>query len=145
MLNYLRTNAFIEPKSAQDRAELLLEAEYYQIISLIKQLKNESVTSTTTVEKLLFDSTLHHPQVIISENGLKATYTGVCAKFLYAKISNVLWENGRHYWEVTLLTQVGNVSFVHDHERSIVNILLIFEVVTHQWVSLRLLGIQTNV
>ncbi|CAF5072932.1 unnamed protein product, partial [Rotaria sp. Silwood1] len=81
LLNYLRTNTFIEPKSTQDRVELLLEAEYYQITSLIKQLKNETVTTTIIVEKLLFDSTLHHPQVVISEAGLLANHSDGCAKF----------------------------------------------------------------
>jgi hypothetical protein len=54
LLNYLRTSTFIEPKSVQDRTELLLEAEYYQIMSLIKQLKNEPATSVIVVEKLFF-------------------------------------------------------------------------------------------
>ncbi|CAF3862872.1 unnamed protein product [Rotaria sordida] len=103
LLNYLRTNTLIEPKSAQDRSELLLEAEYYQITSLIKQLKNETITTTMiVVEKLLFDSTLHHPQVVISEDGLSANHGSGCVQFLYAKVKNVMWQNGWHYWEITI-------------------------------------------
>jgi hypothetical protein len=113
LLNYLRTNAFIEPKSAQDRAELLLEAEYYQIISLIKQLKPETTTDMIVVEKLLFDPTLHHPKVTISEAGLKADYSGTCAEYIYAKVNNVLWQNGCHYWEVTLGQANSKIFLVH--------------------------------
>lgn len=113
MLNYLRTTTFIEPKSAQDRAELLLEAEYYQIASLIKQLKCETTTiNMIVVEKLLFDPTLHHTQVVISEGGLKANHPGDCAKFLYAKVNNVLWTTGRHYWEIILEAEAGNIFFL---------------------------------
>ncbi len=103
---------FIEPKSAQDRAELLLEAEYYQITSLVKQLKCETSTNMIVVEKLLFDPTLHHPHVIISEAGLKASNNAGCFRFMYAKVSNVLWANGRHYWEIILETKAGNIPFV---------------------------------
>jgi hypothetical protein len=88
-------------------------------MSLIKQLKNEPATSVIVVEKLLFDLNLHHPQVIISENGLKAAHNDGCAKFLYAKINNPSWINGRHYWEVTLVTPAGTASFMHDYEQSI--------------------------
>lgn len=105
----------------------MLEAEYYRITSLIKQLKCEKPmnmtivekpTDITTVEKLLFDPALHHPQVMISEGGLKASYPGGCAKFLYAKVNNVSWQNGRHYWEITLERPDGNVPLVF--ERTIV-------------------------
>ncbi|CAF2544052.1 unnamed protein product [Rotaria sp. Silwood2] len=112
LLNYLRTNTFIEPKSAQDRAELLLEAEYYQITSLIKQLKNETVTTMIVVEKLLFDSTLHHPQVVISEAGLSANYGGGCTRLLYAKVNNAMWQNGCHYWEITIEKGHGTILLV---------------------------------
>src|SRR5690242_16717285 len=95
------------------------------------------------VEKLLFDSNLHHPQVVISESGLKATHPHGCAKYIYAKVSNVAWQNERHYWEVILGTSGGNVSLII--ERNIIDILIIFEVVTHRWESLHLYGIQTNV
>jgi len=101
-------------------------------MSLIKQLKNEPATSVIVVEKLLFDLNLHHPQVIISENGLKATYSINCAKLLYAKINNPPWINGRHYWEVTLVTPAGTVSFMHGYEQSIECLLVFFKVVTHQ-------------
>jgi hypothetical protein len=111
LLNYLRTNTFIEPKSTQDRAELLLEAEYYQITSLVKQLKCEAPTNTIVVEKLVFDPNLHHPQVVISENGLKANYPGTCAQYLYAKVQN-MWQNGQHYWEIILDTKAGNISII---------------------------------
>jgi len=110
---------FIEPKSAQDRAELLLEAEYYQITSLVKQLKCETSTNTIVVEKLLFDPTFHHPQVMISEAGLKASHNGGCAWLMYAKVSNILWANGRHYWEITFEGNGGNIHLVF-FERSIV-------------------------
>jgi hypothetical protein len=130
---------FIEPKSAQDRAELFLEAEYYQITSLVKQLKCETSTNTIVVEKLLFDPTLHHPQVIISEAGLKASRKGACAKLMYAKVNNVLWANGRHYWEITLETKAGNIPLVFLTKHGIM--LIIFKDAMHRWVSLRLLGI----
>ncbi len=139
MLNYLRTNTFVEPKSAQDRAELLLEAEYYQIKSLIKQLKGETSTNMVVVEKLLFDPNLHHPQVVISEGGLKANHPGTCAKYLYAKVNNISWQNGRHYWEITLETPSRNTSLTY--QQNIGNILIIFKVVTHQWVLSHLRGI----
>lgn len=110
MLNYLRTNTLIELKSPQDRAELLLEAEYYQITTLIDRLKNQHVTTTIVVEKLVFDPTLHHPQVIITEGGLSANYGTGCAKFVYAKVSNVMWQTGQHYWEITLEKKAGIIS-----------------------------------
>ncbi len=108
----MRTNIFVEPKAAQDRAELLLEAEYYQITSLVKQLKCETSRNMVVVEKLLFDPNLHHPQVTISEGGLKAHHPGGCAKLLYAKVCNTSWQNGRHYWEIILVAKAGNVSLI---------------------------------
>jgi hypothetical protein len=65
------------------------------------------------VEKLLFDPNLHHPQVVISEAGLKADHPGSCLQYVYAKVNNVSWQNGRHYWEVTLNAPNRNVSFIH--------------------------------
>ncbi|CAF3578872.1 unnamed protein product [Adineta steineri] len=102
LLNYLRTNVFIEPKSAEDRTELLLEAEYYQIPSLIIKLKKDTITTATIVEKLLFDPISHHPEVIICDQARKAVYNGAYATLLYAKVLNLPWYQGRHYWEVTL-------------------------------------------
>ena len=112
MLNYLRTNTFIEPKSAQDRAEILLEAEYYQITSLVQQLKGESLKNTSIDKKLLFDYTLHHPEVVISENGLKATFSSGCSTCVYAKVQNASWYNGQHYWEIIVETPSGKIIFV---------------------------------
>jgi hypothetical protein len=95
-------------------------------MSLIKQLKNEPATSVIVVEKLFFDLNLHHPEVIISENGLKAAHNVGCIQFLYAKINNPAWINGRHYWEITLVTLAGNVSFAHDHEQVIKSVSHLF-------------------
>jgi hypothetical protein len=107
ILNYLRTNTFLQPKSAQDQAELLLEAEYYQIASLVKQMKGEKSVDTSIITKLLFDSTSHHPAVTISDEGLKATYNGTCLQYVFAKARNASWQQGRHYWEIVLETAAG--------------------------------------
>jgi hypothetical protein len=96
------------------------------------------------VEKLLFDPTVHHPQVVISDGGLKVAYQGNCTKFIYAKVNNVLWANGRHYWEIILETKNCNVSLVFFWTKHDI-ILIIFKVVMDQWVSLHLHGMQGNV
>ncbi|CAM2724539.1 unnamed protein product [Rotaria socialis] len=107
LLNYLRTNTFIKPKSSEDYNELCLEAEYYQITTLINQLRTETVVIKNSVEKLLFDSYLHHPNVVISEAGLSARCITRCNKFMYAKVNNIIWQNGQHYWEIILEEQAG--------------------------------------
>jgi hypothetical protein len=119
----------------------LLEAEYYQITSLVKQLKCETSTNTIVVEKLLFDPDSHHPQVIISEAGLKADHPGDCVQYLYAKVHNTLWQNGRHYWEIIMDTANSNVPIIFFKKYSM---LIILKIVIHQWVSLHPHGIQTN-
>ena len=114
LLNYLRTNTFIEPQSVQERVELLLEAEYYQITSLVQRLQYETATTTTNaivLEKLFFDSNQHHPKVVISDNGLKASHNIGCTKCLYAKVSNNSWQNGRHYWEIIMETTKSTAFF----------------------------------
>ncbi|CAF4177288.1 unnamed protein product [Rotaria socialis] len=53
LLNYLRTNTFIKPKSSEDYNELCLEAEYYQITTLINQLRTETVVIKNSLSRRL--------------------------------------------------------------------------------------------
>ena len=105
ILNYLRTNTFIRPTSTEECAEILLEAEHYQISTLIKQLKNENPSASISIEHLKFDAILHHPEVTVSTDGITASHGSGCAKGLYVKAANVAWNKGRHYWEIIFQTE----------------------------------------
>ena len=108
ILNYLRTNTLIRPTSTEECTELLMEAEYYQISTLINQLKGDSPQTTpVSVEKLKFDPILHHPQVIISSDGLTASKDSRCLRLVYVKATNIAWKQAQHYWEIILSTKPG--------------------------------------
>ena len=110
ILNYLRTDTLIRPKSADVYSELLLEAEYYQITSLIRQLKLQVLSDGTIIETLQFDLAAHHPHVAISDHGTKASHGGSCQPFIYAKVADVVWGKGRHYWEIILEAKPGMIN-----------------------------------
>lgn len=114
LLNYLRTRTFIEPKSPEIRAELRLEAEYYQIASLVRHLAYQS-DPTTVAERLFFGVDLHHPAVSIAADMLQASYRGPCAKFIYAGVANLAWHSGRHYWEVIFEGNKSNCASLQEH------------------------------
>ncbi|CAF1614664.1 unnamed protein product [Didymodactylos carnosus] len=107
ILNYLRTNVFVSPKTDQEVGELALEVEYYQIKSLLKLIRKQTPDGDKIlVEKLLFHPIDHHFGVVISEDGLTATTRGGCDASLYA-YTNVTWNKGVHYWEIILDTEPG--------------------------------------
>ncbi|CAF3501606.1 unnamed protein product [Rotaria socialis] len=76
-------------------------------IQQLKQKMTEKM-SRTVIENLRFHPTLHNPNVTISEAGLKAvTPASGCTRCMYAKVNDVSWQHGRHYWEITLETLAG--------------------------------------
>lgn len=119
ILNYLRTGILIPPTNPDLHKELLLEAEFYQIPSLLKLLQKTTKKSKVHVDKLHWD-TGHKSPLVPIPNNITATYEGPCQSQLFVR-TTMSFSSGRHYFEIILnkspgcFSSIGIATPQHDH------------------------------